>query len=78
MRASLWLPVAGAVLAGPGWAGAQTGLMPPPGHVRVVVEFRQAAQSVQGGTVVQGTGPGGTIVQAGPRGARGSAQVQGT
>ncbi len=65
------------LVVGTGWAAAQTSLIPtPPGNVKVTVEFRQAGQSVQGGTVVQGTGPGGTVVQAGPRGVRGSAQVQ--
>lgn len=58
-------------------AHAQTGLIPPPpGNVKVTVEFRQAGQSVQTGAAVQGTGPGGTIVQVGPRGVRGSGQVQ--
>jgi hypothetical protein len=47
-------------------AEGQTGLIPPPGNVKVTVEFRQVGQSLQGGTIVQG----------GPRGARGSAQVQ--
>jgi hypothetical protein len=41
---------------------------PPPGNVKVTVEFRQAGQSLQSGTIVQG----------GPRGARGSAQLQET
>ncbi len=77
MRTSLWCLTAGAVLAGAWGAEAQTSLIPPPpGNVKVTVEFRQAGQSLQSGTVVQGTGPGGTIVQVGPRGVRGSAQVQ--
>ncbi|HYB74422.1 MAG TPA: hypothetical protein VED18_13700 [Candidatus Sulfotelmatobacter sp.] len=72
-----WMTAWALVAAGAGWADAQTGLIPtPPGNVRVTVEFRQAGQSLQGGTIVQGTGPGGTFVQGGPRGTRGSAQVQ--
>lgn len=77
MRGVLWSLTAGALLAGAWGAAAQTSLIPPPaGNVKVTVEFRQAGQSLQGGTVVQGTGPGGTIVQIGPRAVRGSGQVQ--
>lgn len=77
MRGLLWFLTVGAVLGGVGGTAAQTSVIPPPpGNVKVTVEFRQAGQSLQGGTVVQGTGPGGTIVQAGPRGLRGSGQVQ--
>jgi Flp pilus assembly secretin CpaC len=66
-----WLLVAGV------WAGAQTSLIPPPpGHVKVTVEFRQVSQNSQGGVSVQGTGPGGTIVQIDPQGVTGSARVQ--
>jgi hypothetical protein len=66
-----WLLVAGV------WAGAQTSLIPPPpGHVKVTVELRQAGQSSQGGVSVQGTGPGGTIIQVDPQGVSGSARVQ--
>ena len=77
MRELLWCLAAGALLTGAWGAEAQTSLIPPPpGNVKVTVEFRQAGQSLQSGTAVQGTGPGGTIVQVGPRGVRGSAQVQ--
>lgn len=66
-----WLLLAGA------WVGAQTSLIPPPpGHVKVTVEFRQVSQNSQGGVSVQGTGPGGTIVQIDPQGVTGSARVQ--
>ncbi len=59
------------------WAEAQPSLIsPPPGHVKVTVEFRQAGQSAQGGISVQGTGPGGTIIQVDPKGVTGSARVQ--
>jgi len=59
------------------WAEAQTSLIPPPpGHVKVTVEFRQAGQSAQGGISVQGTGPDGTIIQVDPKGVTGSARVQ--
>jgi type II secretory pathway component GspD/PulD (secretin) len=59
------------------WADAQTSLVPPPpGHVKVTVEFRQAGQSAQGGISVQGTGPSGTIIQVDPKGVTGSARVQ--
>ncbi len=62
-----WMTAWALVAVGAGWADAQTGLIPvPPGNVKVTVEFRQAGQSLQTGTLVQG----------GPRGARGSAQVQ--
>ena len=58
-------------------AEAQTSLIPPPpGHVKVTVEFRQAGQSAQGGASVQGTGPGGTIIRVDPKGVTGSARVQ--
>jgi Flp pilus assembly secretin CpaC len=66
-----WLLLAGV------WAGAQTSLIPPPpGHVKVTVEFRQVSQNSQGGVSVQGTGPGGTIIQVDPQRVSGSARVQ--
>jgi type II secretory pathway component GspD/PulD (secretin) len=59
------------------WAEAQTGLvLPPSGHVKVSVEFRQAGQSSQGGISVQGAGPGGTIIVVDPKGVTGSARAQ--
>lgn len=77
MQRVLRLIVVAAFFAGAPALHAQTSLIPPPpGNVKVTVEFRQAGQSVQGGAVVQGTGPGGTIVQVGPRGVRGSGQLQ--
>jgi hypothetical protein len=64
-------------LAAAARVGAQTSLIPPPpGHVKVTVEFRQIGQSGEGGVSVQGTGPGGTIVQIDPQGVTGSARVQ--
>ena len=66
-----WLLVAGV------GTGAQTSLIPPPpGHVKVTVEFRQVSQSAQGGMSVQDTGAGGTVVQTDPQGVTGSARVQ--
>ncbi len=44
--------------------------------MKVTVEFQQAGQNIQSGTVVQGTGPGGTIVQTDRRRVTGSGQVQ--
>lgn len=68
--------IAWPLIAGP-WAGAQTSLIPPPpGHVKVTVEFRQVSQSTQGGITTQGTGPGGTVIQVDPKGVTGSARVQ--
>lgn len=67
----------GLLLGGAAWAHAQVSLIPPPpGHVKVTVEFRQAGQSSQGGIVIQGTGPRGTIIQAGPRGVTGTVRGQ--
>ncbi|HEX9900408.1 MAG TPA: hypothetical protein VGC81_14390 [Candidatus Methylomirabilis sp.] len=75
-RASLGLILGWLVLFG-SWADAQTGLIPPPpGHVKVTVEFRQAGQSTQGGVELKGTGPGGTVIQVDPKGVTGSARVQ--
>ena len=75
-RASLGLILGRLVLFG-SWADAQTGLIPPPpGHVKVTVEFRQAGQSTQGGVELKGTGPGGTVIQVDPKGVTGSARVQ--
>ncbi len=75
-RASLGLILGWLVLFG-SWADAQTGLIPPPpGHVKVTVEFRQASQSTQGGIELKGTGPGGTVIQVDPKGVTGSARVQ--
>ena len=56
---------------------AQTSLIaPPPGHVKVTVEFRQATQSGETGISAQGSRPGGTIIQVDPRGVTGSARIQ--
>ena len=76
VRRTVWSVIAGWVLIGAGWASAQTSLIPPPGYVKVAVEFRQAGQTSQSGTVVQGTGAGGTIVQIDRRRVTGSGQVQ--
>ncbi|OGB88561.1 MAG: hypothetical protein A3H39_03465 [candidate division NC10 bacterium RIFCSPLOWO2_02_FULL_66_22] len=76
-RAVVVLVGAWFVVGGGEWAGAQTSLIPPPpGHVKVTVEFRQVSQSTQGGITTQGTGPGGTIIQVEPKGVMGSARVQ--
>ncbi|MBI4736118.1 MAG: hypothetical protein HY766_08660 [candidate division NC10 bacterium] len=49
-RAAVGLIGAWLVVAGGGRADAQTSLIPPPpGHVKVTVEFRQVSQSTQGG-----------------------------
>ncbi|MBI4841490.1 MAG: hypothetical protein HY803_10525 [candidate division NC10 bacterium] len=49
-RAAVGLIGAWLVVAGGGRADAQTSLIPPPpGHVKVMVEFRQVSQSTQGG-----------------------------
>jgi Flp pilus assembly secretin CpaC len=65
------------VLLGPVGGGAEMGLIPPPpGHVKVLVEFRQASASAQGGIAVQGTGPSGTLIQVDPGGVTGSARAQ--
>ena len=75
-RASLGLILGWLVLFG-SWADAQTGLIPPPpGHVKVTVEFRQAGQTTQGGVELKGTGPGGPVIQVDPKGVTGSARVQ--
>ena len=75
-RASLGLILGWLVLFG-SWADAQTGLIPPPpGHVKVTVEFRQAGQTTQGGVELKGTGPGGPVIQVEPKGVTGSARVQ--
>lgn len=77
MRLAEWGLALGPILLGAAWALAQTSLIPPPpGHVKVTVEFRQAGQSTQGGAVVQGTGSEGTIIQAGPRGITGTVRGQ--
>ena len=74
-RAVVVLVGAWFVVGGGEWAGAQTSLIPPPpGHVKVTVEFRQVSQSTQGGITTQGTGPGGTIIQVEPKGVMGSAR----
>jgi len=75
-RAAFGLMLGLSLLLGPRLE-AQTSLIPPPpGHVKVTVEFRQAGQSIQGGGEVKGTGPGGTIIQVDPKGVSGSARVQ--
>lgn len=77
MRRAVRMIMAGSFLVPASWAGAETSLiLPSPGHVRVTVEFRQVGQSTQGGVGVQGTGPGGTIIQVDPKGVTGSARVQ--
>lgn len=49
-RAAVGVIGAWLVVAGGSWVGAQTSLIPPPpGHVKVTVEFRQVSQSTQGG-----------------------------
>jgi Flp pilus assembly secretin CpaC len=69
-RAAAGLMLGWLVLLGPG-ADAQTSLIgPPPGHVKVTVEFRQAGQRTQSGIA------GGTVVQVDPKGVTGSARVQ--
>lgn len=55
---------------------SQSLIPPPPGNVKVTVEFRRTGQTTQSGGDVRGTGPGGTIVQVTPQGVRGSAQVR--
>jgi hypothetical protein len=75
-RAAAGLMLGWLVLLGPA-ADAQTSLIRlPPGHVKVMMEFRQAGQRVESGGAVQGTGPGGTIVQVTPKGVTGSARVR--
>jgi hypothetical protein len=75
-RAAAGLMLGWLVLLGPG-ADAQTSLIRlPPGHVKVTVEFRQAGQRVESGGAVQGTGPGGTVVQVTPKGVTGSARAR--
>ncbi|MEI8188526.1 MAG: hypothetical protein WCI75_02275 [candidate division NC10 bacterium] len=54
----------------------QSLIPPPPGNVKVSVEFRRTGQTTQSGGDLRGTGPGGTIVQVTPQGVRGSAQVR--
>ncbi|MCX5735604.1 MAG: hypothetical protein NTW68_14960 [candidate division NC10 bacterium] len=54
----------------------QSLIPPPPGSVKVSVEFRRIGQRTQGGADLRGTGPGGTIVQVSPQGVRGSAQLR--
>lgn len=55
---------------------SQSLIPPPPGNVKVTVEFRRTGQTTQSGGDLRGTGPGGTIIQVTPQGVRGSAQVR--
>jgi type II secretory pathway component GspD/PulD (secretin) len=77
MRRTAALLIVATVLGGAPGVRAQASLIPPPpGHVRVTVEFRQASGAAQGGIAVQGTGPSGTVIQVDPGGVTGSARVQ--